>query len=247
MKKIIILIVMIFVTNIYSQDSLNINLKNLAVSASESFNQAQLMSAAGMAERILSHQKDNLFARYYRTFVQYIQIQNGVRTLEKPKILAMIDACTENANILADSKEWECEANIILASVNMMKISVKPEAAQEIFMKIYDYLGRAEKADPENPRLHLTKGIMTLNTPEMFGGGIKNAMPILQKAFELNSARKKGNVEWGYLEACAWLGQAYARANEIEKAKEIYNKALEVNPDYVWIKRVLLPQLENKK
>ena len=68
-----------------------------------------------------------------------------------------------------------------------------------------------------------------------------------RRAAELFSREKPADPlepSWGHSEAFAWLGLAYLDRNEKEPAGAAFQKALQINPDFGWVKYVLLPELE---
>jgi len=61
-------------------------------------------------------------------------------------------------------------------------------------------LKQAEKLNPENPRVYYLQGTNLLHTPASFGGGTKNACPVLQKAkakFEAFKPASSIAPNWG--------------------------------------------------
>lgn len=247
MKKILVLLVLALTIMINAQNSTNEKLRDLANEAIQSYDVPTLMNVAGLAERILNQDKNNNIARYYLALMQYLQIQTEMRSLDKAKFKKLFDSCVDNSTKLLSDNSLKDEAYIILASVYMMKISVEPEDAMNLFGAINQYLENAETSNLDNPRVHLTKGMFIFNTPEMFGGGPKNALPILQKAEKLFlNSKDKELINWGLIETYTWIGQVYAKQNDFINAKLYYAKALEINPEYSWVKYALLPQIENK-
>ena len=108
---------------------------------------------------------------------------------------------------------------------------------------------KAMELAPDNPRVVLSAAIGDYNTPRMFGGNKESAMQGFQRAAELFALEKPAEpVEpaWGHSEAYAWLGLAYMDRDEKEPAGAAFEKALEVNPDFGWVKYVLLPELEEE-
>ena len=49
---------------------------------------------------------------------------------------------------------------------------------------------------------------------------------------------------WGHAHAHMRLGIAYMDQRELEKARSSFEKALEINPDFGWVKDELIPSLE---
>ncbi len=61
-------------------------------------------------------------------------------------------------------------------------------------------LQKAEKLNPENPRIDYLRGNSLYYTPEAFGGGVKAACPLLQKAktkFDAFKAASSIAPDWG--------------------------------------------------
>ncbi|MXW82262.1 MAG: tetratricopeptide repeat protein, partial [Rhodothermaceae bacterium] len=49
---------------------------------------------------------------------------------------------------------------------------------------------------------------------------------------------------WGHAHAHMRLGIAYMDQRELEKARSSFEQALEINPDFGWVKDELIPSLE---
>lgn len=110
-------------------------------------------------------------------------------------------------------------------------------------------MSKAKKLAPDNPRVALLDAIGTLYKPSMFGGSTEGAIEGFQRAAELFNDWQPPNEfapRWGDAEVYAWLGQGYAKAEEYEKAKAAFRKALNVKPGYPWVKELLLPELKAK-
>jgi tetratricopeptide (TPR) repeat protein len=107
---------------------------------------------------------------------------------------------------------------------------------------------RAMKLQADNPRLALTQGINAFFAPESFGGGLEKAEQALKRAEALFSKESSDKPwpNWGRLDVYAWLGQVTDKKGQKEEARLYYEKALELEPDHVWIGSVLLPALEKK-
>ena len=108
-------------------------------------------------------------------------------------------------------------------------------------------MGKAMKSEPENPRVYLLAGINAKFTPKMFGGGESKARQFLKKATELFPKYKSPSPlypDWGYREVYAWLGIIAVDTDTLKLAKIYFEKALEIDPDFSWVKFQLLPALE---
>lgn len=81
----------------------------------------------------------------------------------------------------------------------------------------------------------------------MFGGNISEAIHCYKKGVKLYE-KKPGDHknEWQYINALAWLGNAYAKNEQYDKALKTYEKALEVEPGFNWVKYDLMKNLKEK-
>ncbi|MBL8961656.1 MAG: tetratricopeptide repeat protein [Gemmatimonadetes bacterium] len=115
--------------------------------------------------------------------------------------------------------------------------------------KADDLFADAIRLGPDNPRVLLLRGISALYKPKMFGGGSDKALADFTRAVALfaKQAPAPGTPRWGTVEAYAWLGQAHAAEKEVEAARAAYTRALELDPNYGWVKHQLLPALEKVK
>ena len=106
---------------------------------------------------------------------------------------------------------------------------------------------KAKQLAPDNPRVVLSAAISDFNTPEMFGGNKEKGLQGFQRAAELFAQEEPTDhiqPVWGHREAYAWLGIAYQNQGELESARAAFEKALEIDPDFGWVKDWLLPELE---
>ncbi len=128
------------------------------------------------------------------------------------------------------------------------EIALNPEKAMSLGMESFQYFGKAFEKSPENPRVNYLQGVSYLYTPVEYGGGADAAIEILAKSIELF---EKENIQdpvkpsWGKDEAYTFLAMAYAQKGNKEKAAELFQKALEINPDFIMAKDEL-EKIKNK-
>ena len=110
-------------------------------------------------------------------------------------------------------------------------------------------LDRAFELAPDNPRVVMLLGISRLYRPAPFGGGIARAEQELERARALfaHEPAEAPWPNWGRAEVLAWLGQTALRRGDLEKAGAFYRQALEIEPDYDWVCRSLLPELAGRR
>lgn len=106
-------------------------------------------------------------------------------------------------------------------------------------------LERALELAPGNPQILYHKGVNQLMAPGPFGNRDEARRRLREavQAFEAAMAEDDGEFPWGYAEALAYLGLCLAREDDPARAKEYYEKALAVQPGYLWVRDELLPDL----
>lgn len=229
----------------FGQTEIEKQIKDLVYKGSISFQNQPIIEASAICERILSDDENNKTIQYYLAYTQYLKLKNSLAMQDKTTFDKYYDETVESINKLKDDDHFGTEAKILLANTLMNKIALYREEAPMLASKIYELLGEAEQTEPENPRIFLLKGMMLFHMPEMMGGGLKNSLPVLEKTKVLyESTKEVKTIDWGYLDALAWLGQNYSGLGQIDKAKETYKKVLETEPEFVWVKNVLLPAVE---
>lgn len=87
----------------------------------------------------------------------------------------------------------------------------------------------ALELDPNNVRGRIGRGVGRLVAPEGFGGDVDGAIE------DIKVALKKGAFPEGYF----YLGEAYKKKGQMDLAKEAYQKALALKPDYADAKKAL--------
>jgi tetratricopeptide (TPR) repeat protein len=134
------------------------------------------------------------------------------------------------------------EADALHGYLLGFEIALHPEKAMSLGMSSFGYFSKGFEKDPENPRIHLLKGISLFYTPEAYGGGADNAIESLTKAaglFEKDVVKDPLKPSWGKEEAYTYLGLAYKQKKDFEKAKEMLKRALEINPEFGLAKKEL--------
>jgi len=101
--------------------------------------------------------------------------------------------------------------------------------------------------NPQNPMGYIQYGNSQFYMPPIFGGSKKEAVEHFIKAEKLMEKDKsKTENDWNYLSLLALIGQSYFAMEDYTNAKIYYDKALTVEPNFLWVKKELLPQLMGK-
>ena len=93
-----------------------------------------------------------------------------------------------------------------------------------------DAINKALELDPKSSKAYLARGVGNYYLPDAFGGGPSVAIPDFRKAIELDPKSA---------EAYLWLGLAQRKDHHNADARQAFAKALELDPERVWIKEQL--------
>lgn len=232
-----------------SADELMKEGKTIASKAYVYYDKDTFLKAHEIFEKIYSADSTNFTALYNLSYVEYRFLEIGTR--EKPLYDKYINLAVEHAEKIASVKTFASEGKTLLSAILMMKITYNWAEAITLSPRINALLGEAEVINPNNPRAYLIHGIMKLNTPAAFGGSVKEALENFNKTISYFEKGEEENtsltINWGYLDALAWTGIANEKLEMSDAAIFVYKKALSIEPEYSWIKYVLLPNLEKSK
>ncbi len=100
-----------------------------------------------------------------------------------------IDALCDKGDRLAKTADSlspdNSEIQVLKAMLNAVRIKVdEKKRGQKYGGFVSKYANAAIKLNEANPRAYLLKGRALLYTPQVFGGGIKKAKPVFEKALE---------------------------------------------------------------
>lgn len=146
-----------------------------------------------------------------------------------------------NLEVLLAHDENDAGSLAKLARLNGTTMAFKRWKAVYLSPQNEQLVARALKVEPHNPEVWVQRGGALLFTPEMFGGNADQTVAAFEKAVRYYEAQPNYRSNWRYLDALAWLGQAYQKAERPAEAKAVFRKALEAEPDFGWVKHKLLP------
>ena len=158
-----------------------------------------------------------------------------------------LNAAVEHLKKATEIDPQAAEAHALLSSVYGWQIGLSPMKTMLLGPRVGKAARKAKQLAPDNPRVVLSAAISDFNTPEMFGGSKEKGLQGFQRAAELFAQEEPTDPirpVWGHREAYAWLGIAYQNQGELESARAAFEKALEIDPDFGWVKDWLLPELE---
>lgn len=139
--------------------------------------------------------------------------------------------------LIDENPDWG-EPRAVLSSTYGLVMAYSPMKGMFLGMKSSSLMEEAVRLQPESPLVQKLHGGSKLYTPEMFGGDPEIAIEAFSRAIEIY---EKESVEenWLYLDTMMGLSMAYRKTDQNEKAKEILEKAVTIEPQYYWAKSVL--------
>ncbi len=210
-----------------------------------------MYAARATFERALADTSLAAWAHYYIALADFriVNLLLGAGEKNKDAASEHLDSAVGHLKEATRIDPEAAEAYALLSSAYGRQIGLSPVKGMFIGPKAGKAIKKAMELAPDNPRVVLSAAIGDFNTPRMFGGNKESAMQGFQRAAELFALEKPAEpVEpvWGHSEAYAWLGLAYMDRDEREPAGMAFEKALEIDPDFGWVKYVLLPELEEE-
>ena len=152
------------------------------------------------------------------------------------------DDCQERLESLVESKKFGAEAKALLSGVYGFKIAYSPLKGMFYGPKSSTLLDQAMEENPSSPIVLKLYASNQYFTPEMWGGNKDLALKAFKKSTEYFG---KNNQEksWMNLDNLAWIGKIYQEEGQPEIAKLTWKKALEIEPNFYWVSKGLLPTL----
>jgi len=106
------------------------------------------------------------------------------------------------------------------------------------------HINQAYESDSTNIQAITDKANLLFYSPGMFGGNKKEAIRYYEKAISLLEENRETENNWQYLNLLTTLAQQYKYLGKQEAARKTYEKILQIEPDYIWVKDELSPQLK---
>jgi tetratricopeptide (TPR) repeat protein len=206
-----------------------------------------LHGAEALLERAITASPNDPWLSHYLGYAIYREatIRMGRDRANIDSLLERIDSILQRSIPLKPIPE----SYALRASVIGMMIGSNPLRGMWLGPKSGAEMEKALDAGPRNPRVWLMRGIGAIHTPAMFGGGLDKAEEYLKTSIALFASDRPEPPEpgWGLNEAHTWLGQVYARQKKFDAARASYQTALELEPNDVWVRTILLPALDRKR
>jgi tetratricopeptide (TPR) repeat protein len=255
-KKLVLLVLLLFAFSAFSIaddfSSAMLKAKKNLKTASDKSDEKAIVKVRGEFERILQLKKDTWIVYYYLSYTDYSIAATYMNAQDKEKIKKYTESAFDMINKSIEINPDFCDSYVLKMNLNFNRWLYEQDKMEEIMSASTEADNMAKKLDADNPRYHLTLGVSSYYTPEMFGGGVDKALESLNKANDLFKTRKEKEEyypDWGKDMTYGFLAMCYIKRDkdgDKEKAKECIDKGIEINPDSGLLK-VYVPKLYDEK
>lgn len=157
-----------------------------------------------------------------------------------------IDAMEAPLDFVLDNNKNHPEANGLYSGYLGMIIAMSPMKGMFYGKKAGKMAEKGVAKGPNSPIAHYFLGSNLHYTPTTWGGDPARAVEMLEKAKNAFPPTADG-CDWFYLQTHALLGQAQMSTGDKAAARQTYLAALKLQPDFTWVAKVLLPELDKSR
>lgn len=104
-------------------------------------------------------------------------------------------------------------------------------------------LDKSLEMEPLNIQAFVDKANILYHTPRLFGGDKEQSLKLFIKAIALMEKNNLTDHNWLYLNTLTLTARNYESLNQLQKAKSMYEKVLQIAPDFKRVKNELYPTL----
>ena len=229
-----------------SGESLIVSGKQMLQAGENAGDLDSMYAARATFERALADTGLAAWGHYYIALADY-RIAGLLGEESKDQASEHLKTAVEHLKKATEIDPQAAESYALLSSAYGLQIGLSPMKSMILGPRVGRASQKAKQLAPDNPRVVLSAAISDFNTPKMFGGSKEKGLQGFQRAAELFAQEEPTDPiqpVWGHREAYAWLGIAYQNQGELESARAAFEKALEIDPDFGWVKYALLPGLE---
>ena len=175
---------------------------------------------------------------------QYGFIAWCIGNKKKETAEAYIELGDANLQVLEKSNAYASYVNAYKAAFYGYKIGLNTLKAPFIGPKSIDCAKLAMTQDNNNPYGYIQYANAQFYMPAVFGGSKKLALEYYLKARNLMERNpKETNENWNYLSLLTMIAKSYTELEDFKQAKTYYEKILKIEPNFLWVKNKLYPEL----
>jgi len=196
-----------------------------------SYQKAPLQKARGYFEEVLKTSPNDAKVHYFLA-----QSLNGLAYAEelagnRGEASSLIEEGVRFAKKSAEFDDSSSDTHRLLATLYGRIIAIKGGMTGAMYGPLNEEeVQRALQLNSQNAEAHLELGISRVNTPPQFGGDLEVGIKAIEKAMMIDP-----KLDLAYYH----LGKALVKKGEKGRAREVFEKGLQVNPANGFIKKEL--------
>ena len=218
------------------------DLKRLSYLAYLDQDKSSWKSNVAIATKAYQSQPDTE-SKYQLALMEYGLLNATMKDQDEKLFDAYVDGLEDRLEELSKDKTYGAEAKALLSSVLGFKIAYSPWKGMLLGSKSSDLLESALKSGSNSPIVQKMYAGNQYFTPEMWGGDKDQALAAFLKSNQLFE-QKSDTQNWMYLDNLAWIGLIYQEKGMNAKAKEVWQKAVALEPEFDWVSKNLLRSID---
>ena len=205
MKKIFLTALLVATVSAYAQTSFEKVMNEKISKIEQSKTPDDFTALSNDFVRIGEKEKTQWLPYYYAAHTSIEKGRNLMRTGNVSELDAIASEAQNSLDKALELSKDNAELLILQKMIHNLKMMVDPQArfVTEGMMGA-EALTKAEKLDPENPRITLLKAEDIYYTPEQFGGSKEKGLALFQKSldqFKVHQPKTSLDPDWGKMEA----------------------------------------------
>ncbi len=194
MTKLIVTLVLLVTTHLFSQGQFEQGMAKAFALWEEGKN----TEASAVFERIASAEKENWLPNYY---VALVNTTSAFATKDKERVNALLTKAQAALDVELNKYPNNAELLVMQAMIHTAWIAFDPMTnGMKLSGKVMELYGKAEKIEPDNPRVVFSKAEFEMGSARFFGTDTKPMCAQIEKAIELFATFKPQTVfhpKWG--------------------------------------------------
>jgi len=156
-----------------------------------------------------------------------------------------LNGAWKNSGLLMDAHpEWTA-VRAMRSGLVGYKIALAPYKAPFLGLKSINYVKNALQDDSTCAFAWMEKGHIAFFASFM-GYGYGRASDYYAKAAGYFEQKNMAKDNWLYMNTLVHLAKAYAKNDELDEAKKVYERILRMEPGFKWVKDELYPELKKQ-
>lgn len=160
-----------------------------------------------------------------------------------------LELMEENLETLKNNEGTSALYHSYMAASIGFKIGLSNWRAPFLGPKSMDHAEQAMEKDSQNFQANTEMGNIWNHMPAVFGGSNEKALKYYREAITIfeKSSDELSHKKWLYLNVIAISGQLEFEQKNYSEALQLYEKALNIEHRFKWVKNELLPELNKVK